>query len=158
MNSQDIKELILMKLIEDNFEMSKHCRKSAEKLTDTSLKHYYQNLASRRSRFAVELADEIAFYNGKKPYIPSKLYKRDREEFEPEAQRKIISKTLKLNKKDLQSYHEALCRIHLGSFREILIRHKAFIENSIFELKSIKKLLKYQYQQNGEFKQERSHG
>lgn len=148
--------MTLRRLLEDNFLMARHCRKISEKLTDASLKYYFQNLSSRRSQFAVELSDEISFYTGKEPYLPSKAYDRSRKIGENNDQFQMIKKTLKLIKNSLRDYQEALCRIHEGSFREILLRHKATIENDIFELKSIKTLIKFRNQEDGQLS-EKSH-
>lgn len=154
MSSSEIRELTLRRLLEDNFHVARYCRKASEALTDASLKYYFQNNASRRSQFAMELAGEISFYSGKEPHIPSQPFERNRNEIRDKLQ--TVKKAVKLAKKSLESYKEALCRIHEGSCREILLRHKAFIENTIFELKSIKKLIKFQYQGKSELK-ERSH-
>lgn len=157
MSNEEIRELTLRRLLEDNFMCSRYCRKSMEILKDISLKDYFKNLASRRSQFATELHEEFRFYTGREPYIPSQPYDRTRKDVELKDRFTLIKKTLKLAKNSLKKYQEALCRIHEGSCREILLRHKAFIENSIFELKSIKTLIKFQNQENGQIKQEGSH-
>lgn len=157
MSTQKLKEKTLRQLLEDNFVISKHCRKATEAVDDVSLQYYFQNLASRRSQFAMEIGEEISFYGGKEPYLPAGAYDRNRKEPEDENVFGAIKKTLKLNKDSLQKYQEALCQIYDGSCREILLRHKAFIENCIFELRSLKTLLKYNQQQNGELKQVSGH-
>ncbi|MDX1601741.1 MAG: DUF2383 domain-containing protein [Salinimicrobium sediminis] len=143
MNHSKIRERSLRQLLEDNFKVARHCRKIAEHVIDASLKYYFQNIASRRSQFAMEIAEEISYYGGKEPYMSSSSYDRNRMETGIDDQAAAIKKALKIHKESLQSYQDALCRIHEGSCREILLRHKAFIENAIFELKSIKTLLKY---------------
>lgn len=157
MSSSEIRDWALRRLLEDNFLMARHCRKATEKLADVSLSHYYQNISSRRSQFALELSDEIAFYSGKEPYLPSQPYDRSRKLDERGDRFQIVKKTLKLAKNSLKNYQEALSRIYEGSCREILIRHIAIIENEIFELKAIKTLVKYQIQENGQLKEENSH-
>lgn len=157
MSSPQKRELTLRRLLEDNFVMAGHCRMVLDKLVDASLKYYYQNIAARRSQFAIELKEEISFSTGKEPYIPSQIYDRGRKEGDLKNTLQIVKKTLKLTRQSLKNYQDALCRIHEGSCREILLRHKAFIENSIFELKSIKTLLKFQNQMNGQLEEERSH-
>ena len=154
------REQYLQQLLEDNFMVARHCRKTMESLSDRSLKHYFQSLASKRSQFAVELGEEIKFYGGEEPYIPSLGYDRRWTESDGENNFKKTRKCLKLNKASLQKYREALCEIVDGSCREILIRHKAFIKNSIFELESLKTLLKYNKghdPQQGSKREESSH-
>lgn len=142
MGNEEIRELTLRRLLEDNFMSSRLMRKMIEVLEDVSLKHYFQGLASRRSQFAIEITEEIALYSGKKPYIPSTNLERNREVEERDDKAKCIKKALKIKKASLQKYQESLCQIHDGSCREILLRHKAYLENCIFELKAIKTLLK----------------
>ena len=150
MSEQKAREKTLRELLEDNFITSRYCRKIMETMADVSLRYYFQSLASRRSQFALELGEEIAYYGGKEPYIPTNAY--DRLGNNPEKDRyKALKKALKYHKASLQKYKEALCQIHEGSCREVLIRHKAFLENCVFELKSLKTLLKYNRQaKNGE--------
>ena len=143
MTNEEKRELTLRQLMEDNFTVARRYRGFKETMQDASLKYYFQNLASRRSQFAIELGEEISFYGGKLPYIPSTYPQRKREENCQENMVKCIKKALKSEKASLLNYQEALCRICEGSCREVLIRHKAFIENCIFELKALKSLLKY---------------
>lgn len=143
MNQSKIRERSLRQLLEDNFKVARNCRKIAESITDASLKYYFQTFASRRSQFAMEIAEEISYYGGREPYMSSTSYERIRIEQDLGDKVSAIKSALKINKESLQVYQNALCQIHDGSCREILLRHKAFIENSIFELKSIKALLKY---------------
>ena len=157
MSNEEIRELTLRRLLEDNFISSKHCRRSMEALEDVSLKYYFQTLASRRSQFAVEISDEISFYGGKRPFFPSAYYERNREDNREEDRMNYIKKILKINKGSLQKYQEALCRIHDGSCREVLIRHKAYIEHCIIELKALKDLLNYSSSKDKELKEIRSH-
>jgi hypothetical protein len=143
MSNEAVRDLTLRQLLEDNFKSSRRLRKFTEALEEASLKSYFQNLASRRSQFAIEISEEISFFSGKKPFIPSVSYERKMESDCQENRMKCIKKALKANKISLLKYQEALCRIHDGSCREVLIRHKAYIENCIFELKSLKTLLRY---------------
>lgn len=143
MNHLRTRERSLRQLLEDNFKISRHSRKFAEAMRDVSLKYYFQNLASRRSQFAMELAEEISYYGGREPFMSSTSYERNRMEPGQENEISALRKAIKINKESLQLYHDALCQIYEGSCREVLLRHKAFIENSIFELKSIKSLIKY---------------
>lgn len=142
MNNEVVRELTLRRLLEDNFKSSRQFRKMTEALEEAPLKRYFQNLAARRSQFAMEINEEISFYNGKKAHIPSVAYKRKGEDTCWESRIKCIKKALKGEKVSLQKYQEALCRIHDGSCREVLIRHKAYLENCIFELNALKDLLK----------------
>ena len=128
-----------------------------ENLKDPSIKRYFQSLSSRRSHFAIEIGEEIVFFGGKKPFFPSKSSERMREDRSEENKLKCIRKALDLHKASLLQYQEALCRICDGSCREVLLRHKAFIENCIFELKAVKSLLKNRSLKNAhldEIKQE----
>ena len=140
---------MLRLLFEDNFKVARKCRKTMEAVADVSLRYYFQNLASRRSKFALELADEIAYYGGKKPYFPSDAYEGRWTEISEENKLRYLKKAVELNKVSLQKYQDALGQINDGSCREILLRHKAFIENSVFELKALKKLLKYNVLSSG---------
>lgn len=143
MNNEEIRDLTLRRLLDDNFSSSKRFRKLAEGIEDASLKYYFQSLASRRSQFAIELAEEIFFYNGKKFYTSSTFNVRKWDEMCLENKARCIKKAFRLKKTSLQKYQEALCRIHDGSCREVLLRHKAYLENCIFELKALKSLLRY---------------
>ena len=157
MSNEEVREITLRRLLEDNFTSSRHFRKLMETLQDVSMRYYFQNLASRRSQFAMEISDEISFYGGKRPFFPSNYYERKREENCEEDKMKCIRKALKVNKTSLQKYQESLCRIHDGSCREVILRHKAYIENCIFELKSLKSLLKYSSSKDGHLNEIRSH-
>lgn len=143
MNNQINREETLHRLFEHNFKVARYCRKTMEAVVDASLHYYFQNLASRRSKFALELAEEIVYYGGKRPYFTFNSYESRWKELTDENKMRFLKKAVKLNKSSLIKYKDALGQINDGSCREILLRHKAFIENSIFELKSLKKLLKY---------------
>lgn len=157
MSTQKNREKVLRQLLEDNFVISKHCRKAMEAVADVSLKYYFQNVASRRSQFAMEIGEEIAFYGGKEPYLFSGGYDRSRKEPKENSVSTALKKALKLNKESLQKYQAALCQIYDGSCREILLRHKAFIENCNFELKSLKTLIKYSEQVQSDTREVRNH-
>lgn len=136
------REQKLRELLDDNFSVSKHCRKTVAAIEDASLKYFFQKIASRRAQFATELTDEITFYGGKLPYIPAAAYERPWPDITDGKKLRALKTCLKLHKKSHKKYCEALAKINDGSCREILLRHKAFIEKSIFELKGIKKLIK----------------
>lgn len=157
MNNEEIRELTLGRLLEDNFTSSKVFRKLTEALKEVSLKYYFQNLASRRSQFAIEISEEISFYSSKKPFIPSISYDKKRDYNCQENKIKCIKKAIKRNKTSLQKYQESLCRIYDGSSREVLIRHKAYIENCIFELNALKTLLRHEVSNDGQLEEMRSH-
>jgi hypothetical protein len=157
MSNEAVRELTLRQLLEDNFRSSRRLRKFTEALEEASLKSYFQKIASRRSQFAIEISEEISFYNGKKPFVPSDSYERIKDNNCQENRMKCIKKALKANKISLLKYQEALCRIHDGSCREVLIRHKAFIENCNFELKALKTLLRYDAPKKEELDEIRSH-
>lgn len=151
MNNKEVIELTLRRLMEDNFLNARHCRKWMETVNDLSVKRYFQNLSSRRSRFAIEIGEEIVFYGGKKPFFPATFSDRMREDNCEEDKLKCIRKALQLHKDSLLKYQEALCRICDGSCREVLLRHKAYLENCIFELKALKSLLKYRTPRDKQF-------
>lgn len=151
------REETLRRLLEDNFMIASHCRKAVEKLTDDSIRYYIQNLAARCSQFAIELREEITFYAGKEPYIPYQPYDRNRKDTTNRNSIGVIRKILKLTKTILKNYQNALSRINEGYCREVLLRHKASLENSIFELKSIRTLLRFQDQDIGQLKEENTH-
>lgn len=146
------KERTLRQLLEDNFVISGFCRRTMEQVNDVSLKYYFQNIAARRSQFAMEIEEEISYHFGGEPYIPSGAYGRNRKESKEFRKIKAIKKAVKFHKDSLQKYKEALCHIHDGSCREVLLRHKSFIEHCIFELNAIKTLIKYNHQEDGELK------
>jgi hypothetical protein len=150
MNSQSIREKILQLLFEENFKVARKYRKTMEALPDLPLQQYFQNLASRHSQFALELADEIAYYGGKKPFSPSGAFENRRVDLPKKSKRQLLKKALKCNKLSLLKYREALCHVNDGSCREILLRHKAFVENSVFELKALKRLMKSPLENNKE--------
>ena len=150
MSNSNNRENTLRLLFEDNFKVARNCRKTMEAVVDVSLRYYFQNLASRRSRFALELAEEIAYYGGKKPYFSSDAYEGRWTEISEENKLRNVRKIVELNKVSLQKYQEALGQVNDGSCREILLRHKAFIENSVFELKALKKLIKFNRQSSSE--------
>lgn len=143
MDHSKLRERSLRQLLEDNFKVARQCRKMAENISDPSLKYYFQNLASRRSQFAMEIAEEISYYGGKEPYMSSASYERNRLEPRIDDQFLAIKMAFKAVKESLHYYQNALCQICDGSCREILLRHKAYIENCVFELKSLKTLMKY---------------
>lgn len=149
MSDHEKRERNLRQLLEDNFIISRHFRKYAEAITDVSLKQYFKSLASRRSQFAIELGEEIAFHGGKLPYMSPSAYDRQ-SSLELTGKFKYINSAMEFHKQSVQKYQAALGEINDGSCREILLRHKAFIENCIFELKSLKTLLKYKRYRNGE--------
>ena len=136
------REQKLRELLDDNFAVSKHCRKTVGAIEDASLKYFFQTIASKRAQYAIEISDEITFYGGKVPYIPPAAYERPWPKISDGKKLRTIKACLKLHKESHKKYCEALSRINDGSCREILLRHKAAIEKTIFELKGIKKLIK----------------
>lgn len=150
MSHQSKRENYLGQLLEDNFNASRACRKMTEAFSDASLKYYFQLLASKRSQFAMELGEEIVYFGGKAPFLPSKNFvqwKHSSSE-ESEDKRKYLKRIYSLHKQSLQKYKIGLSKIYDGSCREILIRHKAFLEQTLFELKALKTLLDFRQEQN----------
>ena len=148
MSDHSKREYSFRKLLEDNLIVSDLLRKVAGNISDTSLKDYFQSLSNKRSQFASELSDEIAFYGGKKPFFPPNAYDRRWNKLAGANTLRIIKKIFKLHKQSLGKYQVALGQINDGSCREILIRHKAYVENSLYEFKALKTLLKYRDQQS----------
>lgn len=141
------REYYFRQLLEDNFIVSRLLRKVAEAISESSLENYFNSLANKRNQFAVELSDDIAFYGGKQPFFPPNVYDRRWRKLAASDTLKIIKKFYKLHKQSLEKYQTALSKVYDGNSREVLIRHKSFIENSLFELKALKKLLKYSQEQ-----------
>lgn len=129
-------------LIADNFAVAKHCRKTMETISEISLRHYFQKLAAKRSQFAMELVDQLAVLEEKKPFIPTSTFENRWPEISEENKLKNVRKSLKLCKQSLEKYKRALSKINDGCCREILIRHKAVIAGQARELKSLKSLIK----------------
>lgn len=139
-NSQKINQLQI--LLEDNFLVAKNCRVTMETISEISLRHYFQRLASKRSQFAMELAQQIDDLGIKKPYTPDSTFESRWTEISDENKLKNVRKSLKLSKLSLIKYKKALSKINDGFCREILIRQKAYIAGSISELRSLKDLIK----------------
>lgn len=146
MSYQINRENYLRQLLEDNFRASRNCRQIKEVLEDPALKHYFQQLAATRGQFAIELGEEIIYFGGKKPYVPPKNFVQWPSNSE-ESERKYLKKALKIHKQSLANYKQALAQVNDGSCREIIIRHKAFIEKTIFELKALTTLIKFRNEQ-----------
>lgn len=143
MSDHSKREYSFRQLLEDNLIVSNLLRKVAGPISDPSLENYFLSLANKRSQFAVEISEEIAFYGGKKPFIPPHAYDRRWTKLASADSLKIIKNFYKLHKQSFEKYKDALSQVNDGNCREILIRHKAYMENSMFELKALKKLLKY---------------
>ena len=146
MSDQLNRENYLRKLLEDNFRASRNCRRIKEVVSDPSLKQYFQNLSATRGQFAIELGEEIVYFGGKKPYVPPKNFVQWPSVSE-ENQQRYLKKAIKIHQQSLENYKMALSQVNDGSCREILIRHKAFIEKCVFELKALKALIKFRSQQ-----------
>lgn len=140
MSDQTKRENCLRKLLEDNFKASKICRQIMEAFSDPGLKQYFQKLSSKRGQFAIELGDEIIYFGGKEAYVPSRNFVQWPSSSE-ENRRKYLKKALKLHKQSLENYKAALSQVNDGSCREILIRHKAFMEKCVFEIKALQALV-----------------
>ncbi|MGB7786618.1 MAG: hypothetical protein WBL27_10995 [Salinimicrobium sp.] len=153
MSDHSKREYNLRQLLEDNFIVSRLLRKVGEAISDSSLESYFISLANKRNQFAAELIDDIAFYGGKKPFFPPHAYDRRWSKLGSADTSKTIKKFYKLHNKSLEKYKAALSQINDGNCREVLIRHKAFVENTLFELKSLKTLLKYSKEQRGAAKE-----
>ena len=148
MKDHFLREKLLYQLMQDNFSISKFCRKMTEAFSDPSLKYYFQTLSSRRSQFAAECMDTIKYFGGT-PSLQGDAYERRKNTHTLVGanEAKNLKKCIRVHRQSLLRYREALACINDGSCREMLIRHKAFVENCVFELKSPKKLLRYQHDQ-----------
>lgn len=153
MSDRSKREYYLRQLLEDNFIVSKLLRKIAESINDASLSTYFADLANKRNQFALELSDDIAFYGGKQPFFPPNAYDRRSHKLSGANTFKVLKKLYKLHKHSFEKYRNALSQINDGNCREVIIRHKAYVENCLFELKSLKTLLKYSKEQRGAAKE-----
>lgn len=142
MNFQDPKSKELQLLLDDNFEVAKHCRNTMETISEVSLRYYFQKLAARRSQFAMELGQQISAMGDKNPYIPTSSFAKKWNDITEENKLKNVRKALKLYKFSIKKYKKALTNINDGCSREILIRHKAHFATVIPELRTLRKLLK----------------
>lgn len=149
MTASKIKIKQLQILIEDNFMVAKHCRNTMETISEISLRHYFQKLASRRSQFAMELGQQMNNLGEKNPYVFSSSFQNRWPEISDENKLKNIKKSLKLFKLSLKKYKEALSKINEGNCREVLIRHKAYFAFTISELMSIKTMTKEKMKKTG---------
>ncbi|MGB7843435.1 MAG: hypothetical protein WBL21_11625 [Salinimicrobium sp.] len=143
MSDHSKREYSFRQLLEDNLIVSNLLRKMVASTSDASLENYFLSLSNKRNQFALELGEEIAFYGGKKPFFPPNAYDRRWNKLAGADSLKVIKSFYKLHKESFEKYNYALSQINDGNCREVLIRHKAYIENCIFELKALKKLLKY---------------
>ncbi len=141
MTVQDIKSKQLQLLIEDNFLVAKHCRKTMETISEVSLRYYFQKLAAKRSQFAMELGSQLNALGGKNPYVPTSTFEKRWSDISEENKLKNVRQCLKLYKFSVKKYKKALSYINDGCCREVLIRHKAHFAQTIPELKALKKLI-----------------
>ena len=132
----------LQLLIEDNFQVAKHCRKTMETISEVSLRYYFQKLAAKRSQFAMELGSLLNALGGKNPYVPTSTFEKRWTDISEENRLKNIRQCLKLYKLSIKKYKKSLSLINDGNSREVLLRHKAHFALTVPELKALKKLLK----------------
>lgn len=142
MTLQNLKSKQLQLLIEDNFLVAKHCRKTMETISEVSLRYYFQKLAAKRSQFAMELGSLLNALGGKNPYVPTSTFEKRWTDISEENKLKNVRQSLKLYKFSIKKYKKALSHINDGDCREILIRHKAQFAHTIPELKALKRLIK----------------
>ena len=129
----------LNRLLENNFYVAKCYRKTAESITEKSLRTDFQRKASKRFQFAIELSEEIGFLKGAySSYGPFSPFRRSPAISRNENLLSLIKKSLKNEKGMLKDYKRAIGDINQGSTREILIRHISVIENNIFHLKRLR--------------------
>ena len=133
----------LNRLLENNFYVAKCYRKTMECVAEKSLKTNFQNKASRRFQFAIELSEEIGFLKGAhSSYGPFSPFRRIPAISKNENLLSLLKKSLKNEKAMLRDYKKAIADINEGSSREILIRHTSIIENNILDLKKLKSIHK----------------
>jgi bacterioferritin (cytochrome b1) len=134
------REMFLRLLLRDNFVLARQSRHIRNLISDPSLIKYFQGLSSRHNQFASELADAISFYGGEPiPFSSSSTSQN----LSAGSLKKLLKKSYKAHKRALEDYRNALSQINDGSCREIFIRHKARLENMIFELKALKTLMSF---------------
>ena len=145
MKDHHYREEQLREILYDNFTAARFLRKVAEVIQDVSLKYYFQGLAARRTKFAMECGEEITFFGGKPSYINTEAY-HDRwaRKFEFSNEREIIRRVLRMVKRSREIYNNALSKVNDGACREILLRHRSHFEETIQELRELKKLSKKQ--------------
>lgn len=128
----------LNRLLENNFFVAKYYRKCQQTVKDEALKDFFKNKASRRFRFAIELSEEIGFLKGTHssygPFSPSRRRPSITAE---DDQDQILEKSIRNDRLIYQDYRKALSEINEGSTREILIRHLAYIEDSLRDLRAL---------------------
>lgn len=148
MKDHQLREEQLREILYDNFIVAKFCRKAAGVIFDASLKYYFQGLASRRNKFAVECAEEISFFGGKNSFINTEAF-HDRwaRKMDYGSDLRILKKTHRIFKRSRDIYNKALGKVNDGACREILLRHRSHLETTIAELKELKKLAKQQKEQ-----------
>ena len=128
----------LNRLLENNFFIAKFYRRMVEVVEDESLLKFFKKKASRRFQFAVELSEEIAFlkesYSSYGPFTPSK---KEVAISSDESLKSLLKRCLDHDREIFKRYTKAISRTNKGSTREILLRHKSFIENSIEDLEAL---------------------
>lgn len=128
----------LNRLLENNFFVAKHYRKCMEAVRSDALVVFFKKKASRRYRFAIELSEEISFLKGKNSsYGPFSPLKRRPEISANEDLDQLLEKSIRNDRLIYQEYRKALSEINQGSTREILMRHMAYIEDSLRDLRAL---------------------
>ena len=129
----------LNELLENNFAVAKTFRKMKRCVNEEHLQNFFQQKASRRYQFAIELSEEIGFlkeaYCSYGPFSPSR--KNSRVTMGEDIV-SLLKVAIRNDKEILQEYKHAMAVINEASTREILIRHMAAMEKSLMELKTLK--------------------
>lgn len=128
-------------LLENNFSLARRYNRLTENLSDLSLKNFLSNKGSKITQFAFELNQEIdkhkrkpVFRETRQSVIPIREAKPSSEELWEQN----LNTCIHFHEKQCRIYQKALSKTNRASFREILIRHKSFFQNSLPELRSLK--------------------
>ena len=121
MSDHSKREYSFRQLLEDNLIVSNLLRKVAGPISDPSLENYFLSLANKRSQFAVEISEEIAFYGGKKPFIPPHVYDRRWTKLASADSLKIIKNFYKLHKQSFEKYKDACRRSMMATVAKSLL-------------------------------------
>lgn len=129
---------LLNRLLENNFFVAKYYRKCLQAVKDEALKTFFSTKASRRFGFAIELSEEIGFLKGtRSSYGPFSPLRRRPVVSANDDLEQLLEKSIRNDRLIYQEYRKALSEINEGSTREILIRHLAYIEDSLRDLRAL---------------------
>ena len=123
-----------------NFKVSQFYRRATGVARDKALKAALFRLSSQRAQFAFEIGHQVEILGGsfhsyeidgdlRRKSIPLNLSE--------ESTERICEKSILHEKESIKDYTRTLSAVNDGPTREILIRHKAQINNFMRELQSL---------------------